>query len=82
MTNELWRMSAVEAVARLGNKRSRRLSSPKPKRLRHQPGLCWVPRGDDGIPVEEVCPQEMLRAQFRGAKFYETPQGLHSRQDA
>jgi hypothetical protein len=38
-------------------------------------GLCWVPRGDDGIPVEEVYPEETLPARFRGAKFYETPQG-------
>jgi hypothetical protein len=38
-------------------------------------GLCWVPRGDDGIPVEEVYPKESLPAHFRGAKFYETPQG-------
>jgi len=38
-------------------------------------GLCWVPEGDDGIPVEEVYPAETLPSHFRGAKFYETPQG-------
>jgi hypothetical protein len=38
-------------------------------------GLCWVPEGDDGIPVEEVYPAETLPAHFRGAKFFETPQG-------
>src|SRR5262249_4873102 len=38
-------------------------------------GLCWVPRGDDGIPVEEVYPEETLPAHFKGAKFYETPGG-------
>jgi len=38
-------------------------------------GLCWVPEGDDGIPVEEVYPEEMLPEHFKGAKFFETPQG-------
>jgi len=38
-------------------------------------GLCWVPHGDDGIPVEEVYPEETLPARFKGAKFYETPGG-------
>jgi hypothetical protein len=38
-------------------------------------GLCWVARGDDGIPIEEVYPGETLPAHFKGAKFFETPQG-------
>jgi hypothetical protein len=38
-------------------------------------GLCWVPEGDDGIPVGEVFPPEKVPAQLEGARFFETPQG-------
>jgi hypothetical protein len=38
-------------------------------------GLCWVPRDDDGIPIEEVYPGDVLPRSLQGAKFYETPQG-------
>ena len=38
-------------------------------------GLCWVPEGDDGIPVGEVFPPEKVPAQLQGARFFETPQG-------
>jgi hypothetical protein len=38
-------------------------------------GLCWVPEGDDGIPVGEVFPPEEVPAQLEGARFFETPQG-------
>jgi hypothetical protein len=39
-------------------------------------GLCRVPEGDNGIPIEEVYPKESLPRSLQGAKFYETPQGL------
>jgi hypothetical protein len=38
-------------------------------------GLCRVPEGDDGIPIEEVYPKDMLPRSVQGSKFYETPQG-------
>jgi hypothetical protein len=38
-------------------------------------GLCRVPEGDDGIPIEEVYPPDMLPRSVQGSKFYETPQG-------
>lgn len=38
-------------------------------------GLCRVPEGDDGIPIEEVYPKDMLPRSLQGSKFYETPQG-------
>jgi hypothetical protein len=38
-------------------------------------GLCWVPEGDDGIPVEEVYPEGTLPSRLKGARFFETPQG-------
>ena len=39
-------------------------------------GLSRIPEGEDGIPIEEVYPGETLPRNLRGAKFYETPQGL------
>jgi hypothetical protein len=39
-------------------------------------GLSRLPEGDDGIPIEEVYPREMLPRSMQGAKFYETPQGF------
>jgi hypothetical protein len=39
-------------------------------------GLCRIPEGDAGIPVEEVYPRETLPRSMQGAKFYETPQGF------
>ena len=39
-------------------------------------GLSRIPGGEDGIPIEEVYPGETLPRNLRGAKFYETPQGL------
>jgi hypothetical protein len=38
-------------------------------------GLCRVPERDDGIPIEEVYPGDILPRSLHGAKFYETPQG-------
>ena len=38
-------------------------------------GLCRIPQGDDGIPIEEVYPRDMLPRSLQGSKFYETPQG-------
>ncbi len=38
-------------------------------------GLCWLPEGDDGIPVEDVFPPENVPARFNGARYYETPGG-------
>lgn len=38
-------------------------------------GLHRVPEGDDGIPIEEVYPRDMLPRSLQGSKFYETPQG-------
>ena len=39
-------------------------------------GLHRIPDGDDGIPIEEVYPGLGLPASLKGAKFYETPQGV------
>jgi hypothetical protein len=39
-------------------------------------GLCRVPEGDDGIPIEEVYPKDTLPRSLHGTKFYETPQGF------
>src|SRR5215467_4026229 len=38
-------------------------------------GLCRVPEGDDGIPIEEVYPKDTLPRSLQGSKFYEIPQG-------
>jgi hypothetical protein len=39
-------------------------------------GLGRLPEGEDGIPVEDVYPATSLPPSLKGAKFYETPQGL------
>jgi hypothetical protein len=38
-------------------------------------GICRVPEGDDGIPIEEVYPKDTLPRSLQGSKFYETPRG-------
>jgi hypothetical protein len=38
-------------------------------------GICRVPEGDNGIPIEEVYPRDTLPRSLQGSKFYETPQG-------
>jgi hypothetical protein len=39
-------------------------------------GLCRVPEGDDGIPIEEVYPRDALPRSMQGTRFYETPWGF------
>jgi hypothetical protein len=39
-------------------------------------GLCRIPEGDDGIPVEEFYPEPVVPPWLRGTKVFETPEGV------